>query len=594
MYEKLTYFSAKKMLIQNEKLSTFSDVNISILRNVTVDQIDVFLKYFCAEFSVKANCTFGEFDTILQDVIPTNNKLITSSTDIALIFYNLDFAYPNLKNNYHELSPLELDTITNDILVYVETCLVNIRNKSNSLVLWPSFESYLYTAFGISDNSFNDGINDFISSLNKAVSKIFKNFTDCYFINSNSLCARVGEANFYDHVRSISSASPYTVSGLKAFALEFSKYIRALKGSVKKCIILDCDNTLWKGIVGESDVSNLKVGKAGYPSEAFSKFQLFVKLLSSKGIIIALCSKNNEEDVWAVFDKHPGMELIKDDITTYRINWTNKADNIKAIADDLNLGLDALVFVDDSEFECNLILETLPEVDVIQMSDNPLETIQEIIERGLFDQYTITDEDKKRKSMYAREVKRKETQTGIIDLQAYLKCLKIKVNIVVDDAKNIPRISQLTQKTNQFNCTTKRYSEAKISAFMESNDNNVFSLQIEDKFGDLGIVGVIVTNLLNKNDVQIDTLLMSCRALGRQIESVFLNEVCLYFKQNGISSITSTYIPTKKNAQVRHFFTENNFYRSGESDELSTFLLELESFEAIEHVFDRVEMINGD
>lgn len=593
MYEKLTYFSAKKILMKNEKLETFTGVNISILRNVTVEQIDVFFKYFCAEFSVKANCKFGEFDTIFQDIIATNNDLINSSTDIALIFYNLDFAYPNLKNDYYKLTPTELDTITNDILVYVETCIQGIRNKSNSLILWPSFESYLYTALGIGDNSFNSGINDFIASLNISISKIFKNFNDCYFIKTDNLCARIGEDNFYDHVRCISSASPYSVRALKVFALEFSKYARALRGKVKKCIILDCDNTLWKGIVGESEVTHLKVGNVGYPSEAFSQFQRFVKLLSSKGVIVALCSKNNEEDVWAVFDEHPGMELKREDITTYRIDWSNKADNIKEIAYELNIGLDSLVFVDDSQFECNLVRDTLPEVQVIEMSDNPLESIQAIIEQGLFDQYTITDEDKKRKHMYAGAVNRKKIEAGAVDLQEYLKILKIKVNIVINDVKNIPRISQLTQKTNQFNCTTKRYSEATISAFMDSNDNDVFSLKVEDKFGDLGIVGVIVTHSLNKSDVQIDTFLMSCRALGRQIESVFLSQVCLYCKQRGISNVVTTYIPTMKNSQVRGFFTKNGFSLTGKSGDISTFLLGLGSFKEKQHVFDIVEITNG-
>lgn len=593
MYEKLTYFSAKKELLANENIDIFPDVNLSILSNVTVNQFDIFFKYFCAEFSIKANCNFGAFDNILQDIIATNNDLILDSTDIVLIFYNFDFAYPDLKNDYHKLTSTELDIITNDILVYVETCLASIRSKSNALVLWPSFESYLYTAFGIKDNSFSSGVNDFIFKLNIAISNIFESVDDCYFIKTDSLCARVGEANFYDHVRSISSASPYSVTGLKTFALEFSKYARALKGKVKKCIILDCDNTLWKGIAGESEISALKIGKTGYPSEAFSKFQLFVKLLSSKGIIVALCSKNNEEDVWAVFDKHPGMELIKDDITVYRINWNNKAANIKEIAHELNLGLDSFVFVDDSEFECNLIIETLPEVDVIHMRDNPLDAIQTIIERGLFDQYTVTDEDKKRSIMYAGEAERKKSKAAVIDLQEYLKCLKIKIKIFVDDAQNIPRISQLTQKTNQFNCTTKRYSEAKVSAFISSNNSKVFTLQVEDKFGDLGIVGVIVTNSISEYDVQIDTLLMSCRALGRQIEDVFLSEVCSYFKQYDVSNITSTYIPTMKNSQVHNFFIKNGFSKVDESNELSTFLLGLDSFKEKEHVFDKVEIING-
>jgi FkbH-like protein len=593
MYEKLSYFSAKKQLLENKKLSTFTGVNISVLRNVTVEQIEVFLKYFCAEFSIKVNCNFGGFNTIVQDVLTADNDLISSSTDVALVFYNVDFAYPNLKSDYHQLTAIELEIITNDVLAYVEACISAIRSKSDALILWPSFESYFYTAFGIKDSAFSSGLNDFITSLNTKISFIFANFNDCYFIKTDNLCAKIGEANFYDHIRCISSGSPYSISGLKTFALEFSKYVRALTGKVKKCIILDCDNTLWKGIVGESELSALLVGQTGYPSEAFHKFQLFVHQLSSKGVIVALCSKNNEEDVWRVFNSHPGMVLQKKDITTYRINWLNKADNIKEISYDLNLGLDSFVFIDDSQFECNLIIETLPEVDVIQMRDNPLEVIREVIERGLFDQYTITDEDKKRKLMYAGEVKRKKNKANIINLQQYLKSLKIKVSIVADDVENIPRISQLTQKTNQFNCTTKRYSEANISAFMSSNDTKVFSLQVKDKFGDLGIVGVIITDRRNESDILIDTFLMSCRALGREIENIFLSAVCLHFKQHGTLNITSTYIPTQKNIQVSSVFINNGFLITSKTDNLTTFLLELTNVKEKKHIFDKVEMING-
>lgn len=593
MYEDLTYFSAKKMLMENDQTTTWPSLNTVILRNVTVDQIDVFYNYFCAEFSVKSHCTFGGFDTILQDIISTENQIISHFNDIIVVFYNIGFAYPILEHNYHTLTATELEAISDDILLYVETCLVNIRKNSNALVLWPSFERYLYSALGIKDNVYNGGINHFISRLNHEIAMLFEKFSDCYFINTDNLCARIGEANFYDHVRCHSAASPYTLNALKAFALEFSKYARALKGKVKKCIVLDCDNTLWKGIVGETQISHLQVGKTGYPREAFYKFQLFVKQLSRKGIIVALCSKNNEEDVWNVFEDHQGMVLTRTDITTYQVNWNNKADNMLEIAKELNLGLNALVFVDDSEFECNLMREMLPDVDVIQMNDNPLETIQEIIERGLFDQYRITSEDNNRQKMYADEVKRKNSKIGAIDLQGYLASLQINITIVIDDIKNVPRLSQLTQKTNQFNCTTKRYSEAQISSFIESSDYTVFSLQMSDKFGDLGIVGVCITQLLPNKEVAIDTFLLSCRALGRDIETVFLSTLCMYFNQTNMANIIGTYIPSKKNSQVNNFFKKNGFSAKEKSNEIVIFRLELNKFIEKEHVFSKVEVIHG-
>ena len=267
----------------------------------------------------------------------------------------------------------------------------------------------------------------------------------------------------------------------------------------------------------------------------------------------------HEEDVWEVFDKHPGMVLKREHIANSQINWLDKGTNLRQIAVDLNVGLDSLVFVDDSAFEVNLVRTTLPEVDVIHIPKKSAYLAREILAAyGKFDTLTLSEEDRKRGAMYRDEVGRRKLQAEFTDLESYYRSLQMKVTIELDNAFAIPRVAQQTQKTNQFNLTTRRYSEADVQRLVNSVDIDVLSLSLSDRMGDSGLVGTCILRY-EHSDAVIDTFLLSCRVLGREIEKVFLYRALRRAKQRGAKRVVSEYIKTAKNAQVEPFYPNHGF-----------------------------------
>ncbi len=588
----LTFLQVKKRL--NKKKSTnLSKVNISILRNITVDQVEDYIKYYGLQSDLDIECKFGRFDNIFQDILASDSELVNQDSDVILVFYHLEMIYRQLSYLYPSFTSSERESAKENIVKFVENCLFEIRNRSNAVVLWPSFELYVVSPLGIFDNHYNNGINDFILDINRKLSFVFSKFVDCFLICSQSLVSRIGYNDFYDHERRISAASPYSLVALREYALESVKYIRALKGLSKKVIVCDCDNTIWGGIVGEDGVQNLQIG-SGALGGIFEEFQHMLKTLSKNGIVLALCSKNNEEDVWEVFERHHGMVLQKNDIAAYRINWKNKIENIKSIAEELNLGLDSFVFIDDSDFECQLVRDKLSNVTVIHMTKNPIEVINTINEKGFFDRYSLTNEDVLRTKMYISDSFRRKSTSNVVDISSYIQSLEVNVQVSYCNSSEISRVSQLTQKTNQFNLTGKRYTEQNIKEMYQSSNFRIFTLDYNDKFGSLGLVGVAIVKIDRVcNLPTIDTFLMSCRALGRSVEHVFLDTICQKIYDMGYSSIKGIHIPTKKNKQTEDFYIRNGFEVVVGNELSLELLLPMPKVECIEkNQFKSVSFIN--
>lgn len=577
----LTFLKVKKRLNEN-KLTNLPKVRISILRNITVDQVGDYIEYYGLKSNLDIECKFGEFDNIFQDIIALDSELVNQDSDVILVFYHLEMIYKKLSYLYPSFTLSERESATENIVKFVENCLLEIRNRSNAVVLWPSLELYVVSPLGIFDNHYNDGVNDFILDINRKLSSVFSKFLDCFLICSQSLVSRIGYNDFYDQERRISAASPYSLAALREYALESVKYIRALRGLSKKVIVCDCDNTIWGGVVGEDGVQNLQIG-SGALGGIFEEFQHMLKTLSKNGIVLALCSKNNEEDVWEVFERHYGMVLQKNDIAAYRINWKNKIENIKSIAEELNLGLDSFVFIDDSDFECQLVRDKLSNVTVIHMTKNPIEVINTINEKGFFDRYSLTNEDALRTKMYISESFRKKATSNVVDISSYIQSLEVNIQVSYCNSSEISRVSQLTQKTNQFNLTGKRYTEQNIKKMHQSSNFRIFTLDYNDKFGSLGLVGVAIVEIDRVCNLPvIDTFLMSCRALGRSVEHVFLYMICQKIYDMGYSSIKGIHIPTKKNKQTESFYIRNGFEVIIGNERLLELLLPMPKVECIE------------
>lgn len=359
----------------------------------------------------------------------------------------------------------------------------------------------------------------------------------------------------------------------KDFQTWWNRKLESIALKRKKCIVLDLDNTLWGGVLGEDGISGIKVG-GDYPGKAFAFFQKSLLQLSKAGVILTICSKNNEHDVLEAWEKNPFMVLKKEHFAAYRINWTDKATNIKNLAEELNIGLDSFVFVDDNPTERELIKQMLPMVSVPEFPAQPYELpvfFKQLV-NDYFKVYSITEEDKKKTEQYKANAARVQAQNSFTDFGAFLESLDIQITIEVANEFNIPRIAQMTQKTNQFNLTTKRYTDADLKGFLASGWR-IWCISVEDRFGDNGITGCIIVN----GDT-IDTFLLSCRILGKGIEMAFINMILLLLKEIGVETVKAEYLPTAKNAQVADFYDRCGFTCMTEkADGSKTYTLYLKS-----------------
>ncbi len=329
----------------------------------------------------------------------------------------------------------------------------------------------------------------------------------------------------------------------------FAKKLDQIALKRKKCLVLDLDNTLWGGILGEDGPDGIKIG-GDYPGKAFLYFQKGLFELGKNGVVLAVCSKNNEQDVMDLWEKNPFLVLRKEHFAAYRINWQDKATNIKELAEELNLGLDSFVFIDDNPTERELIKQLLPMVAVPEFPDQPYELpifFKKLVE-DYFKVYAITEEDKKKTAQYKANAQRSSFQKSFADFGDFLKSLDIHLTIASANEYNIPRIAQMTQKTNQFNLTTKRYTDADIKTMLEKG-GQVYCLSVADRFGDSGITGCIIVN-----GDEIDSFLLSCRILGKGIETAFIKKVFQMLREQGIAELRASYCPTAKNVQVKEFY----------------------------------------
>jgi len=551
-------YSEIQNFLNQTNLDQLPKLNISILRNIILEPIEPYLKYLACQIGFNAQIKFGAYDNVFQEAVGGQNNLLHKETDCVLIFMKLDILSWDLTRNYSALSAEQIKAKVDQIKEYLINILLGIRKQTNATVLWHGFELPVYPVLGILDGQTCNSQQALINGLNEYLRASLRNQENTYFVDLNLCLARLGFNQFYDHRYWHIGRAPFTRKALEEIAVEDFKFIRSLKGKTKKCLVIDCDDTLWGGIVGEDGLAGIKLGKT-YPGSAYYEFQQEILNLYNRGIILALCSKNNEDDVWEVFQKHPDMLLKEEHIATAQINWQDKVASLRQIALDLNIGLDDLVFIDDSEFEINLVREVLPEVEVIHMSKNKAVEYRDILAScGFFDNLTLSAEDKKRGAMYRAEATRKKFQFQATDMESYYKSLEMVLEIRFAEEFSIPRIAQLTQKTNQFNLTSRHYNEADVKSLADSDESDVIYVKLKDRFGDSGIVGVCILKYKDKK-AMFDTFLLSCRVLGRGVETAFITQALELAKKKGCKAAIGEYYATRKNSQVKEFYTKHGF-----------------------------------
>ena len=370
---------------------------------------------------------------------------------------------------------------------------------------------------------------------------------------------KFGRDWMFDSSVYVSTEMVLSIDALPYISSRVLDIICAIEGKFKKCLILDLDNTVWGGIVGDDGWENIQVGHGLGIGKAFSEFQQWIKKLKNRGIIIAVCSKNDEDKAKEPFDKNPDMVLKLSDISVFVANWENKVDNIRTIQQILNIGFDSMVFLDDNPFERNMIRENLPDVLVPELPEDPGDYLEYLYSLNLFETAVYSSADKDRTKQYQVEAQRVVASKQFTNEADFLKSLNM-VSLVEGFTKfNTPRVAQLSQRSNQFNLRTIRYTEDDIVKIEQSDNYKTFSFTLEDKFGDNGLICVIILEKLDSETLFVDTWFMSCRVLKRGMENFTLNTIVNYAKENGFRKIIGEYIPTIKNGMVKEHYTNLGF-----------------------------------
>ena len=562
--ENLAYFLNEAKTIKTRNLG--KKLRVAFLANSTINGFEETMRVKCFQKGIDCITYVADYNQYNQEILNQDSRLYQFKPDITFLILDTRHVLGDHFFSWHKVSHDEkskfVERSINEIKKLCNTFEENLETK---LVI-TSLQIPSYSSYGINESREIRGLKEIVHEINNELLDEFgrHNVSPKIFIyDFNEFIMKFGEKNIFNYKQFFSGDIKISTEYVPKFVNELMGYIYAITGTTKKCIVLDLDNTLWGGIIGEDGFDNIKLGD-GPIGRSFVEFQKRLLALNQRGIILAINSKNNFGDAIDVIKKHPNMILRGDNFACVKINWDDKVSNLQKIAEELNIGLDSMVFFDDDPINQEYVRESLPEVLVVNLPKDSSQYAQIITEMKEFDVLKITEEDTKRSDMYLGQKKRKELENKVGDFNEFLKQMNIEVNLQKANSFSIPRISQLTLKTNQFNLTTKRYQEEEISKFSSSEDKIVECVQVSDKFGDNGITGTYIIEKKNNEEWIIDTFLLSCRIMGRGIEEMMMNQIIEKGKLSGIKRIKGKFIPTAKNKPAENFYEELGFKKENE------------------------------
>jgi FkbH-like protein len=568
----LDYNTLSGLLQTNpEALSDLPPLRVAVLRNFTAEGLLPVLAGEIVRAGFAPKFYLGDFDAVAADVLNPDSPLFRFQPDFIILAQWLEGLQPVLANRFLTLSTEQVEGAVADLRGQQQQLLRALRERTKAVVLLNNFPVPPAPTLGILDAQRTGGQTATVLQLNAALAADCQAVGDAYIVDLMRLIGDVGYRNAVNERFWQTARAPLAPPGLIAYGQECGRFFRALRGRARKCLVLDCDNTLWGGIVGEDGLEGIKCDTT-YPGSCFRALQEEALNLYHRGVILALCSKNNEADVLQVLREHPDMVLREEHFAIMMVNWDDKVTNLRRIAAELNIGLDSLVFVDDNPFETNFVSEHLPEVAVIPLTVNLAGHRAALARSGLFDTLSVSAEDRKRTEMYRSDRQRKELERSTGSLAEYLAGLETRAEFGSPRRTEIARVAQLTQKTNQFNLTTRRYSEGEITALAGGPDSEVTRLSAADKVSDLGLVGVAVTRYRGEL-AEIDSFLMSCRALGRGLEDGLLHIVADNARRRGATIVRGVFRKTKKNDLCVDFYERNGFAKTESTPEGSVWEL---------------------
>ena len=560
--EKLSSYLSKSKLISNSNYA--KKIRISILGGFTLNGLEETMRVKCDEKKIQCTTYVSGYNQYNQEILDEKSQLYKFSPDITFLIIDSRNVFGELFLNPYSISVEERKRFIQNKSDEIINLAKTLVKKSKSKLVLSNFSIPSYSPIGINETREEFGLHDMVGNLNQNIKIGLRLEPEIFIYDLNSFVTKFGENNVFDYKQFFYGDIRISLDYIPYLAQELMGYINAVLGLVKKCIVLDLDNTLWGGIVGEDGFDGIKLGDDPI-GRAYVEFQYNLLALNQRGVLLAINSKNNFDDAFHVIKEHPNMILKENNFACVRINWNDKVVNMKEISDELNIGLDSMVFVDDDPVNIEYVRSNLPEVASIQMpADNCHNNAGHLKSMtALFDMLKLTDEDKARNRMYLEQRKRAEFKTHVGNLENFLKQMNISVNIKNADDFTIPRISQLTLKTNQFNLTTRRYQEEDVRKFSQDSKKIVECAQIEDKFGDNGITAAYIVNKDNEQQWTIDTFLLSCRVIGRGVEDGILSHIIEKARKDGISQVRGEYIKTEKNQPAENLFADFGFKKEG-------------------------------
>ena len=527
-------------------MDDFAKYKIAVLGNCSTQHLATALKGYGYIEKYNFDIFDSDYNQIDSQIMDEMSELYSFLPDYVLIFMSSEKLYEDFCKTDLNSRNTFADNIIQKLRMYYET--VNQRLKTNILQL--NFVELDDRIFGNYGNKIDNSFIYQIRKLNLLLMELSENIKNVFVIDLEWLQNTYGRKNLYDDKMYYIAKMPISTNLLPEAAKQIVDVIKSLKGRIKKCIILDLDNTLWGGVIGDDGLNKIQIGELGL-GHAFSDFQMWLKELKNRGIILAICSKNNEDIAKEPFEKHPEMVLRLEDISMFVANWDDKATNIKHIQETINIGMDSIVFIDDNPFERNLVKSLIPDITVPDLPEDPSQYLSYLKELNLFETASYSENDKDRTKQYQAEVGRETMKSTYSDFNDYLKSLEMVGTVHEFNEFEVPRISQLTQRSNQFNLRTIRYTEAEIENIINDKNYVTLSFSLKDKFGDYGLISGVIMKKQDDDTLFIDTWLMSCRVLKRGMEEFIINNVVNKAKEEGYSKIIGEYIKTPKNAMVK-------------------------------------------
>jgi HAD superfamily phosphatase (TIGR01681 family) len=528
-------FSQLKKNLKND-FSNLKTVKVAVLGDSATQFLIQALRGTGYDYGYNLNIWEADFNQIERQVFDPSSELYKFNPELIIVFHSSH----KLLGKYNKLKPEQYSSLASAQLELVENICNTVNNNLKAKIIYYNYSEIDDSVFGNYANKIESSFLFQLRKLNYELMQFATRQTNFYMVDISSIQNHTGKTAFFQTSVYINTEMVLSLDAVPLVAVKTVDLIAALYGKFKKCLILDLDNTMWGGIIGDDGLENIQIGSLGI-GKAFSEFQYWIKKLKNRGVILAVCSKNTEHIAKEPFEKHPDMVLHLDDIAVFVANWENKADNIRQIQSILNIGFDSMVFLDDNPFERNMVRENVPEVTVPELPEDPADYLEYLYTLNLFETVSFSNEDSERTKQYQVEAQRTVLQKSFANEDEFLQSLNM-ISLV-----------------EPFNLRTVRYTEADIEQLASADNFYTFTFDLADKFGNNGLICVIILKQEDKDTLFIDTWFMSCRVLKRGMENFTLNTIANFAKEKGFTYLKGEYIPTAKNEMVKDHYEKLGF-----------------------------------